>query len=263
MVVKLEAVLPSGEIISTLSVPKHACGPSLLQLLVGSEGTLGVITRVTMRLDPLPEKREWRAYLFGDLRMGLEAGRIMMHRLTPTVIRLYDPNSTRRIVNRVLGLDLSGSYMVVGSDGDADQVALDMGKIDRICKDLGARDLGAEPGEHWWKHRYDFYFPPFAPNLLPKMAGTFETTTTYDRIYDLYLAKKRTIEEDFKDWGADYIAHFSHWFKWGVMVYDRFIIEKPPRTPTRPCSFTPKSGQKRPVHRLPRVAYSTTIMAWG
>ena len=45
MVVKLEAVLPSGEIISTLSVPKHACGPSLLQLLVGSEGTLGVITQ--------------------------------------------------------------------------------------------------------------------------------------------------------------------------------------------------------------------------
>ena len=157
----------------------------------------------------------------------------MMHRLTPTVIRLYDPNSTRRIVNRVLGLDLSGSYLVVGSDGDADQVALDMGKIDRICKDLGARDLGAEPGEHWWKHRYDFYFPPFAPNLLPKMAGTFETTTTYDRIYDLYLAKKRTIEEDFKDWGADYIAHFSHWFKWGVMVYDRFIIEKPPPGPPR------------------------------
>ncbi|MCK7504834.1 MAG: FAD-binding oxidoreductase [Desulfobacterales bacterium] len=45
LVVKLEAVLPTGEIISTLPVPKHACGPSLLQLLVGSEGTLGVITR--------------------------------------------------------------------------------------------------------------------------------------------------------------------------------------------------------------------------
>jgi alkyldihydroxyacetonephosphate synthase len=99
MVLRLEVVLASGEQIRTLPVPNHACGPSLLQLFVGSEGTLGIITEVTMRLDPIPEERRWRAYLFKDLRKGLEAGRRMMtRRIHPCVIRLYDENSTRRVV---------------------------------------------------------------------------------------------------------------------------------------------------------------------
>jgi alkyldihydroxyacetonephosphate synthase len=227
----MEVVLPSGERIRTLPVPNHACGPGLLQLFVGSEGTLGIITEVTIRLDPVPEERRWRAYLFDDIRKGLEAGRrIMTKRLRPCTIRLYDQNSTQRIVKRVLDLDVAGSYMVIGSDGDKKAVDLEMNTIHEICTNLEAKDLGAELGEHWWKHRYDFYFPPLT-FMLPQMYGTVETTTTFDCIYDIYMAKKRVIEEEFKDWGATYIAHFSHWFPWGVMVYDRFIIDKPPQDP--------------------------------
>ncbi len=231
MVISMEIALPSGELIRTLPVPSHACGPGLLQLFVGSEGTLGIITEITLRLDPIPEQRRWRAYLFDDIRKGLEAGRrIMTRRLRPCTMRLYDENSTQRIVKRVLGLEVSGSYMVIGSDGDKASVDLEMKSIHEICTDLGGEDLGPELGEHWWKHRYDFYFPPL--NLmLPKMFGTVETTATYDRIYDIYMAKKRAIEEGFRDWGASYIGHFSHWFPWGVMVYDRFIIDKPPQDP--------------------------------
>jgi alkyldihydroxyacetonephosphate synthase len=231
MVLSLEVVLPSGERIRTLPVPSHACGPGLLQLFVGSEGTLGVITEATMRLDPVPEVRRWRAYLFDDIRKGLEAGRrIMTKRLKPCTIRLYDERSTQKFIKRVLGLDVEGSYMVVGSDGDSAAVELEMAAIHGICAGLDARDLGPEPGEHWWKHRYDFYFPPLTP-MLPQMYGTVETTATFDRIWDIYMAKKRAIEEGFREWGATYTAHFSHWFPWGVMAYDRFIIEKPPQDP--------------------------------
>jgi alkyldihydroxyacetonephosphate synthase len=184
-----------------------------------------------MRLDPLPEMRRFNAYLFKDIRAGLEAGRrIMTSRLRPCTIRLYDEGSSERIVKRVLGLDVQGCYMVVGADGKPSAVDLEMQGMHRICTDIGARDLGPEPGEHWWKHRYDFYFPPY--NLmLPEMTGTVETTATHDKIYGIHVAKKRVIEEGFKDWGAKYIAHFSHWFPWGVMVYDRFIIPKPPQDP--------------------------------
>jgi alkyldihydroxyacetonephosphate synthase len=231
MVLSLEVVMPSGELIRTLPVPNHACGPSLLQLFVGAEGTLGVITEVTMRLDPIPEERRWRSYMFDDIRKGLEAGRrIMTRRLRPCTIRLYDENSSQRIVKKVLGITVKGAYMVLGCDGPKEFVDLEMSMIHKICTDLDAQDLGSEAGEHWWKHRYDFYFPPY--NLmLPEMFGTIETTATYDRIYDIYLAKKQVIEEEFKDFGVNYIAHFSHWFAWGVMVYDRFIIPKPPQDP--------------------------------
>jgi alkyldihydroxyacetonephosphate synthase len=231
MVLNLEVVLASGQVLRTPVVPNHACGPGLLQLFVGSEGTLGVITEVTMRVDPLPQERRWRAYLFEDLRKGLEAGRRMMtRRVRPCTIRLYDEGSTQKIVKRVLGLDVQGSYMVVGADGERWLVEREMEVIDGICRQMEGKDLGSEPGEHWWRHRYDFYFPPLTL-MLPQMYGTVETTATFDRIYGIYEGKKRAIEEGFREWGASYIAHFSHWFAWGVMVYDRFIIEKPPQDP--------------------------------
>ena len=231
MVVSMEVVLASGEIIRTLPVPNHACGPGLLQLFVGSEGTLGTITEITMRLDPIPAVRRFNSYIFEDVRQGLEAGRrIMTQRLHPCVIRLYDSSSSERVVKRVLDLDVKGAFMVVGSDGDQRFVDLEMEIIHEICTELKGKELGPEPGVHWWKHRYDFYFPPHSL-MLPEMFGTVETTSTYDKIYNIFKAKQQVITEDFKEWGTDYMAHFSHWFPWGVMVYDRFLIAKPPQDP--------------------------------
>jgi len=63
------------------------------------------------------------------------------------------------------------------------------------------------------------------------MYGTIETVCTFSNIERLYYAKKQAIEDGFADWKSRYIAHFSHWFPWGVMVYDRFIIEQPPQDP--------------------------------
>jgi alkyldihydroxyacetonephosphate synthase len=231
MVMSLQVVLASGEIIETLPTPNHACGPGLLQLFTGSEGTLGIITKATVRLDPMPAVRRFRGYLFEDLRAALEAGRrVMTRRLRPCTLRLYDPPSTHHFVKRVLNLDVEGCFLIVGCDGDEDMVAIEESKIASICSELGARDAGREAGEHWWAHRYDFYFPPFAP-ALPKMYGTIESTATFDRIHDLYLMKKDAIEKGFAKWQTRYTGHFSHWYPWGTMVYDRFYIDCPPDNP--------------------------------
>jgi alkyldihydroxyacetonephosphate synthase len=231
MVLSMEVVLPTGEIIHTPPVPQHASGPDFFRLFMGSEGTLGVITKVTMQLDYLPESRLLRALLFEDLNDALEAGRrIMTRRLDPLVIRLYDPDSTRSRVRKILGYELDGAYMVMGFDGDPDIAALQERKAMEIASELNATDLGREPGEKWWDHRYDFYYPP--QNLkLPWMYGTTETVTTYDKIENLYWSEKRAVEEGYADWNVKFIGHFSHWFHWGVMLYCRFIIEEPPEDP--------------------------------
>jgi alkyldihydroxyacetonephosphate synthase len=231
MVLSMEVVLPTGEIIHTPPVPQHASGPDFFRLFMGSEGTLGVITKVTMQLDYLPESRLLRALLFEDLNDALEAGRrIMTRRLDPLVIRLYDPDSTRSRVRKILGYELDGAYMVIGFDGDPDIAALQERKAMEIASELNATDLGREPGEKWWDHRYDFYYPP--QNLkLPWMYGTTETVTTYDKIENLYWSEKRAVEEGYADWNVKFIGHFSHWFHWGVMLYCRFIIEEPPEDP--------------------------------
>jgi alkyldihydroxyacetonephosphate synthase len=229
LVLNMQVVLPDGKIIRTPHVPQHASGPDFFRLFLGAEGTLGVITEATMQLDYLPEVRLLRAVLFDDLGKAIETGRrLMTQRLSPFVIRLYDQKSTRSQVQKILGYDFDGAYMVIGFDGDPDLAALQEKKAMEICVELGAQDLGREPGEAWWDHRYDFYYPPLSLKL-PWMYGTTETVTTYSNIERVYYAEKKAVEETYAEWDVDFIGHFSHWFHWGVMVYTRFIIKEPPQ----------------------------------
>lgn len=232
MVLSMQVVLPNGDVIRTLPVPNHAAGPGILQLFVGAEGSFGIITEATMRLERLPETRRFRSFLFPDLHAGLEAGRhIMLDRLQPLVIRLYDERSTIKTVRRVLGMDVDrGAYMVIGFDGWEDIVEAQERRAFARCREFGGEDLGEEAGRHWWEHRYDFYFPPKVLDL-PWMFGTLDTVSTFDKLERLYWAKRQALEECYKAWNLFYYAHFSHWYLWGVMAYDRFIIENPPQDP--------------------------------
>ena len=99
----------------------------------------------------------------------------MVERLDPLVIRMYDQHSTASLVKRVLGYELDGAYMIVGFDGwTGDRHGAGSSGRCRSSSELGARDLGREPGERWWNHRYDFYYPPLGFHL-PAMYGTIET----------------------------------------------------------------------------------------
>ena len=231
LVLSLQVVLPNGDIIETPMVRNHASGPDFMGLWVGAEGTLGVITKATMQIEHLPACRLLRGVLFEDLPQALEAGRqIMTQRLDPLVIRLYDLPSTKKMIKRVLDLELEGAYMAIGFDGWPEIAAAQEQRALDICFEFGAQDLGREPGEAWWNNRYNFYFPPLSLHL-PQMYGTTETVTTFDHIEELYYAKKAVIEDNYAAWDAGYIGHFSHWFPWGAMLYDRFVINQPPQDP--------------------------------
>ncbi|HEY8549073.1 MAG TPA: FAD-binding oxidoreductase [Vicinamibacterales bacterium] len=231
LVMSMEVVLPGGRIIRTPPVPNHASGPDFMRLFLGSEGTLGIITEATMRVTRLPEVRLFRAVLFKDVATGLEAGRRMMvDRLDPLVIRMYDPHSTAMLVKRVLGYELEGAYMIIGFDGWKEIAAQQEARAMQIANELGARDLGREPGERWWQRRYDFYYPPLGFHL-PQMYGTVETVCTFRNIERMYHAKKAAIENGFGHLGVRYIGHFSHWFPWGASLYDRFVLDTPPQDP--------------------------------
>ena len=229
MVLSMQVVLPNGDVIRTLPLPNHAAGPGILQLFVGAEGSYGIITEATMQIEKLPETRLFRAILFDDFAQGLEAGRrMMLDRLQPTVIRLYDAPSTIKQVQRVLGVKIEkGAYMVIGFDGFRDIAQAQEQRALDTCRSLGGKDMGEEAGWHWWTHRYDFYFPSKTLDL-PWMFGTMDTLCTFDKMENLYWTKKLTLEERYAQYKLQYIAHLSHWFPWGVMVYDRFIIEEPP-----------------------------------
>ncbi|MDD3927600.1 MAG: FAD-binding oxidoreductase [bacterium] len=229
MIMSMEVVLPDGKIINTLPVPRHAAGPDLNQLFIGSEGTLGVITKATLKLHPLPEDRQFHAFIFKDMHAAMQAGKeIMLSRLNPSVIRLYDEAETKKLIKRVLGIDKKGAYLVFGFEGDKEIVEIEKKRAIDICRKQSSEDLGSEMGRSWWEHRYDFFYPPhmFA---LPQAFGTLDTVATFSNIENVYWAMKRSVEDNFPE--AAYIGHFSHWYEWGCMLYARFIIDNPPQDP--------------------------------
>lgn len=229
MVMTLEVVTPTGEIINTLPVPRHASGPDLTQLFLGSEGTLGVVTKATLKIHPIPESRKFHAFLFKTMHDAMSAGaKIMTTRLRPCVIRLYDEPETARLIKRVLGIDKQGAYLVFGFDGPAKNVELDLGQACAICREKEHEDLGAEMGQAWWDHRYKFFYPPYMFHL-PQAFGTLDTVATFTNIERVYWAMKDVVRENFPQ--AAFIGHFSHWYEWGCMLYARFIIEAPPKDP--------------------------------
>jgi alkyldihydroxyacetonephosphate synthase len=82
----------------------------------------------------------------------------------------------------------------------------------------------------WWDGKYE----PFKHGNIPAPPQIFGTTDTCARFEDLekiYWAKKKVIEEGFSEYKARYTAHFSHWFPWGGMIYDRFYIDNGPEDP--------------------------------
>ncbi|NLG37383.1 MAG: FAD-binding oxidoreductase [Clostridiales bacterium] len=234
LIISLEAVLPNGEIIETPPVPRHSSGPDLNQLFVGSEGTLGIMTKATIKLFPVPEERRFRAFMFRNNHDALDAGRrIMVNRLQPAVIRVYDENETVHQIKKVLGIDRTGAYLVYGFEGYKDIVEIQERIAAEICLETATEDLGPRLGESWWENRYKFYYPPYIMDL-PEAFGTMDVVATYDKIENVYY-KMKEHAESFP--GTHFIAHFSHWYDWGCMMYDRFIIH-PDYVPADPDEAT-------------------------
>lgn len=229
-VLQVSVVVPPGKTVSTLPVPSHAAGPGLLQTFAGSEGTLGIITQLSMRLDPMPEARRFLSFSFPDIFAGIEAGRrIMTARLRPAAMRLYDVADAQKLAEWV-GTSFTGTLMVIMCDGPQGLVDYECAAIEAIGTGAGGTSLGPSAGETWWEGKYE----PYAPGKLPEpptMFGTFDTVARFADIPEIYRAKKKLIEEEFADVAARYTAHFSHWFDWGAMIYDRFYVDAAPEGP--------------------------------
>lgn len=95
LVVGMDVVLSDGTSLALDSTLEHRDAPELTQLFLGSEGTLGVVVRVRLRIFPRPQARRMVAFRFMELEMGLEAMRNMLQAgLRPSILHLYDPIET-------------------------------------------------------------------------------------------------------------------------------------------------------------------------
>lgn len=230
----------------------------LLPILCGSEGGLGVVTDMLLRIQPTPQQRWLRGYAFPDMASAWNTMRALMQSgLWPSVLRLYDPVDTTiggktKAADAKTGPGIFGWMKKIASENPAMRrhllnIPLAVpGLLNRLGATLGkevllivgfegslpvvhaateaampiletGRDLGPEPGEHWYKHRHDVSYKLAPVFLAGAFADTMEVAATWERLPALYDAVQSAIGSH-----AAVMAHFSHAYPEGCSIYFSF-----------------------------------------
>lgn len=244
MIMGIKMISPNGTI-ETITVPASASGPDLKQLIVGSEGILGVITEASMQLHHLPETKEYHGIFFQSYRAGIEAIRqLIQNGCKPAMIRLSDENETealfklreptnsklKKVFNGVMktylkqakGLDFkSGCLMLIGFEGSDKQVHFESSQAIDFCNKNGGVSLGTSIGEHWYGSRFEL--PYLRDIVLDKgiLIDTLETSTIWSNLISLYLAVKKALKSHLPN--SIILCHISHVYKTGASLYFTFI----------------------------------------
>ena len=212
MVVGLEAVTGTAATLRTGGAPRAAVGPDLTQVLVGSEGTLAVITEATLRLHPAPPAERRAVWGFPSFTDGLDACRRILRRgATPAVLRLYDAAESQR------NFEQDTNLLIVIDEGD--DAVIDAAMAVTVQECAGADRLDDELAARWLAHRNDVSALP-AVVRAGVVVDTVELAARWSELPGLYDDACRSLM------GIDGAlvagAHCSHSYTDGACLYFTF-----------------------------------------
>ncbi len=252
MVLALECVTGTGRI---LNLRHRTSGPNLVPLVVGSEGTLAVVTSATLRIHPSPAARAFGAFSFPTTEHGWEAMRTVFQAgLRPAVSRLYDPfdamlarrgavkedgadsggtpglgaAALRALLRRPHAMNellegsfgsamLGGALLIVIFEGDGDEPTRDLELARRMLEPKQARWEGEGPAQKWLLHRYSVSYRQAPVFAAGLFSDTMEVAAPWSKLRALYDGVRRAL-------GAHVfvMAHLSHAYPDGCCIYFSF-----------------------------------------
>jgi len=240
LVSSVRLLAPAGDL-RTLETPHTAAGPALRELVIGSEGVLGVIPDVTVRVRPAPAVRRYEAWMAESFESGAEIVRAMAQGPgLPDVVRISDEEETRgslalsgprgvqgRLFGGYLGLRgrRGGCLVIVGHEGEEESVARRRALAVRALRSGGAAYLGQAAGRSWEHGRYH---GPYLRDTLMEMGAmveTLETSHTWSRLGELHDAVAAAIHGALDGQGTPGLVwcHLSHAYADGASLYFTFI----------------------------------------
>lgn len=209
------AVLPDSSIYRSRETPRAAAGPDLRHILIGSEGTLGIITEVTFSLRFKPATNRKQAFHFEAFSDGLQAIRSTMTTgWRPPVVRLYDPRETRRNFGDVV--PKGNSILIFLHEGPPGLPELESAAVAEICTDKGGVLADSMAVEKWFEHRNEV---PTWTELFEKglLVDTIEIATDWTRLAPLYEAVSERVGS--LESVISMTAHSSHAYRSGANLY--------------------------------------------
>ncbi|WP_344907668.1 FAD-binding oxidoreductase [Actinomadura meridiana] len=225
MVVALTVATPEGTL-DLGRAPRSAAGPDLRQLVLGSEGALGVITSVTVRVQPIPAARAYEGWRFASFAEGGAAlRRLAQDGPLPAVLRLSDETETMVGLAdpSALGGEPSGAgcLAVLGFEGTAERVAERRAGAADVLRAAGGEPLGAGPGEKWEHGRFDAPYLRDALLDAGAFAETLETAAFWSDVPALYEAVRAALTGALTGAGTPplVMCHVSHVYPSGASLY--------------------------------------------
>ena len=240
LVSSVRLIAPAGDL-RTLATPHTAAGPSLRELVVGSEGVFGVIPEVTVRVRPRPRQRRYEAWIAESFEAGAEIVRALAQGPgLPEVIRVSDEEETEislalsgprglggALFGRYLGLrgKRRGCLLVLGLEGEEESVARRRALAVRALRRGGAAYLGQRAGRSWEHGRFQGPYLRDALMGMGAMVETLETSHTWSRLGELHTAVGNAIRDSLAAQGTPGLAfcHLSHAYADGASLYFTFI----------------------------------------
>ncbi|HET7588662.1 MAG TPA: FAD-binding oxidoreductase [Solirubrobacterales bacterium] len=240
LVASVRLLAPAGDL-ATLETPHTAAGPALRELAIGSEGVLGVIPDVTVRVRPAPAVKRYEAWMAESFEAGSEIVRALAQGPgLPEIVRVSDEEETEgslalsgprglsgTLFDRYLGLRgrRGGALVIVGFEGDEESVARRRALTVRGLRAGGAAYLGQAAGRAWEHGRYQ---GPYLRDTLMGMGAmveTLETSHTWSRFGELHRAVGTAIRGALAGQGTPGLVfcHLSHAYADGASLYFTFI----------------------------------------
>ncbi len=213
LIVAFTVVLPTGEIVETMNVPRGAVGPDLRHIFVGAEGTMGVVTDVTVKIFPIAEFRLFEAVTFDSVEAGVTVMRQTMRQgLKPFLVRFYDVVEARHAMQ---DKTFEKCVMFLGFEGVETVAMAEYTAVMDICAAQGGEKIGPAPVEAWMDRRFDF---STVENILAENGGlaeTIEIAHFWDGILETYYELKEALAP----YAAEVLGHFSHVYPQGTSLY--------------------------------------------
>jgi len=225
MVRGMHVITPAGRL-DLGRAPASAAGPDLRELFCGSEGLFGVITRVRLRVHPVPESVRYEAWSFPDFSTGATALRAVIQTGTgPTVLRLSDEVETGvnlATTHSIGEQSVTGGCLVITIfEGTKAHTASRHAETRDLIEENGGTSLGEGPARAWEQGRFDA--PYLRDSLLAAgaLCETLETATTWSNIPILKAAVTEALTAALSAIGTNALVmcHISHVYPTGASLY--------------------------------------------
>lgn len=219
MIISLEAVLPTGEIINTKEAPRNSVGPQVDKLLIGSEGTLAIITQATLRIWPRPEKQVLLSYAFDTIEDSLNSVReVLRNQAYPAVVRIYDQEETERHFFDEKRAHKKCMTIFV-CEGNSEVVKAEEENILKKCELYHGINCGEGPVKLWFDTRFKVtetskYVP------IGAILDTIEVSVMWENASALYHNVTKAVKKIPGTLVSS--GHASHFYPQGVCFYFSF-----------------------------------------